>query len=374
MAPKNPLSHAKSPAVTRNVKHVVLGDLLFQTWYQSIYPEDLVSKDTDRLYVCRWCFRYSCDADAYAKHTRTCLHRATPPGTKVYDHGGYSVWEVDGEHHKLYAQNLSLFAKLFLDHKSVFFDVFSFLYYLLVFTDPKDSSYHVLGFFSKEKLSWDANNLACILVFPPYQHKQLGKLLMGVSYKLSGWERDRGLIGGPEKPLSEMGSRSYSRFWEERIARHILLQDMQTGDAPDSPQQKQKPSKGARKRPHHEIITVQDIGLATGMLTEDVITALKGMEAVEPATPSKKRKMPRTAIDNALDGSEAVIIRKSKILEWAKAHKTTLEDPINADGFVGEWAPRSIRQGSPNSGEEDEEDQEDEEEEGKENEVEEEDE
>ncbi|PLB53088.1 acyl-CoA N-acyltransferase [Aspergillus steynii IBT 23096] len=351
MAPKNPLSHAKSPAVTRNVKHVVLGDLLFQTWYQSIYPEDLVSKDTDRLYVCRWCFRYSCDADAYANHTRACLHRTTPPGSKVYDHGGYSVWEVDGEYNKLYAQNLSLFAKLFLDHKSVFFDVFSFLYYLLVYTNPEDSSYHVLGFFSKEKLSWDANNLACILVFPPYQHKQLGKLLMGVSYKLSGWEHDPGLIGGPEKPLSEMGSRSYSRFWEERIARYILLRDAQSGDAQDSPQQKQKTPKGTRKRPPHEIMTVQDIGLATGMLTEDVITALKGMGAVETATPSKKRKMPRTSTDGP-DESEPVIIRKSKILEWAKAHKTTLDDPIKDDGFVGEWAPKGIKEVSLTSDEE----------------------
>lgn len=369
MAPKNPLSHAKSPAVTRNVQHVVLGDLLFQTWFQSIYPEDLVSKDTDRLYVCRWCFRYSCDPDAYAKHARVCLHRTTPPGTKVYDHAGYSVWEVDGENHKLYAQNLSLFAKLFLDHKSVFFDVFSFLYYLLVYTDPVDSSYHVLGFFSKEKLSWDANNLACILVFPPYQHKQLGKLLMGVSYKLSGWERDPGLIGGPEKPLSEMGSRSYCRFWAERIARYILQQDDQEGDAQDSPQQKPKPSKGARKRPHHEIMTVQDIGLATGMLTEDVITALKAMEAVESVSPSKKRKMPRTSTENGPDDSEMVVIRKSKILDWAKAHKMTLHDPIKADGFVGEWAPRSAKEGSLTSGEEEEADEEGDEEEDKDNEV-----
>ncbi|KAE8351038.1 acyl-CoA N-acyltransferase [Aspergillus coremiiformis] len=348
MAPSNnPSSHTKPP-VDRNVKHVVLGNLLFQTWYQSIYPEDLVSKDTDRLYVCRWCFRYSCDVDAYAKHSCVCQHRTTPPGTQIYDHGGYAVWEVDGDDHKLYAQNLSLFAKLFLDHKSVFFDVASFLYYLLTFTDPEDpENYYILGFFSKEKLSWDANNLACILIFPPYQHKQLGKLLMGVSYKISDWEKDGGLIGGPEKPLSEMGRKSYSRFWEERIARYLLLHDLNTED---SSRQKQKPSTSSRGKHPHEVMTVQELGLATGMLTEDVITALKGMGVVEPTTPSKRGRVNQEA--GEVDEDKTVRIRKSRVLEWAKAHRITLRDPLRDEGFLGRWAPHHTSEISDSGSEE----------------------
>lgn len=343
MAPSDPPSSHTKPPTDRNVKHVVLGDLFFRTWYQSIYPEDLVSKDTDRLYVCRYCFRYSCDVDRYAKHTRLCAHRTSPPGNKVYDHGGYSVWELDGEDHKLYAQNLSLFAKLFLDHKSVFFEVASFLYYLLVFTDPADpENYHILGFFSKEKLSWDANNLACILVFPPYQRKQLGKLLMGVSYKLSDWERDPGLIGGPEKPLSEMGRRSYSRFWEERIVRYLLLQSTDataTGDLDETAQQKQTPPKASRKKSSSEMMTVQDIGLATGMLAEDVITALKGLGLMEPVSPSKRRK---TKTNEEAADEETVILRMFKVSEWASAHHLSLRDPVRDDGFLGRWAPENI--------------------------------
>ena len=46
------------------------------------------------------------------------------------------MYEVDGEAHKLYTQNLSLFAKLFLDTKSVFYDTTTFLYYLIVAHDP----------------------------------------------------------------------------------------------------------------------------------------------------------------------------------------------------------------------------------------------
>jgi len=54
----------------------------------------------------------------------------------------------------------------------------------------------VVGFFSKEKLSWDNNNLACILVFPPWQKRGFGQVLMGVSYELG---RREGRLGGPEK-------------------------------------------------------------------------------------------------------------------------------------------------------------------------------
>lgn len=112
MAANGPPSTQPNPSSALNVKQVVLGDLLFRTWFQSIYPEDLVSKDQERLYICRWCFRYSCDANPYVRHTRACEHRTTPLGTKVYDHEGYSVWEIDGEEHKLFAQKYFAFCEI----------------------------------------------------------------------------------------------------------------------------------------------------------------------------------------------------------------------------------------------------------------------
>ena len=45
-------------------------------------------------------------------------------------------------------------------------------------------------------MSWDNNNLACILVFPPWQKQGLGQILMGASYEMSKRE---GRLGGPEK-------------------------------------------------------------------------------------------------------------------------------------------------------------------------------
>ncbi|PGH12380.1 hypothetical protein AJ79_04328 [Helicocarpus griseus UAMH5409] len=345
--PANDHSRASKATPDRNVHNVVLGNILFKTWFHSLYPDELVGKDTERLYVCRWCFRYSCDEEPYLGHIRVCEHRSTPPGTKVYDYGGYSVWEIDGEDNKLYAQNLSLFAKLFLDHKSVFFDVSSFLYYILVYTNPQDpSEYHILGFFSKEKMSWDANNLACILIFPPYQHKQLGKLLMGISYKLSAWEWEGGMIGGPERPLSEMGYRSYLRFWEERISRFFLL-----GSPGADPYGKKdlsgKPvGKAAKKKPVPEEMTIREIGQATGMLVEDVITTLKEMGIVEPEKPGKKRKRPPSSAGagGVVDDAETAVVRKQSVLEWAKIHRVNLRDLVVEEGFLGEWAPEEEEQ------------------------------
>lgn len=356
MSSNNSPSHSKSPDA-QAMKNVVLGDLQFKTWFQSIYPEDLVNSDSDRLYVCRWCFRYTCDVDAYAKHTRVCEHRTTPPGTKVYDDCGYSVWEVDGEENKLFAQNISLFAKLFLDHKSVFFDVVFFLFYILVFTDPNGpGNYSILGYFSKEKLSWDPNNLACILVFPPYQHKQLGKLLMGVSYKLSAWERDAALIGGPERPLSEMGKKSYVRFWEERIARYLLL-GMHDSGSDDSVQQPKGATNSPKKRPQkhpQRSISVQEIGLATGMLTEDVVTALTSMGVVEPTT-SKKRKAGPISDDDITSEDRSVSVRKCNVLAWMKSRRIALEDPVREEGFLGGWTLHDMNEVQSSESQEEEE-------------------
>ena len=52
-----------------NVRNVVLGDILFKTWYPSFYPEELVGREIERLFVCQWCFKYSKDLMPYLAHT-----------------------------------------------------------------------------------------------------------------------------------------------------------------------------------------------------------------------------------------------------------------------------------------------------------------
>lgn len=80
---------------------------------------------------------------------------------------------------QIYCQNLCLLAKLFLDHKTLYFDVEPFVFNVLCEVDKHGA--HLVGYFSKEKESPDGNNVACILTLPPYQRKGLGKFLIAFS-------------------------------------------------------------------------------------------------------------------------------------------------------------------------------------------------
>lgn len=179
---------------------------------------------------------------------------------------------------------------------------------------------------------------------------------MGVSYKLSAWERDAALIGGPERPLSEMGKKSYVRFWEERIARYLLL-DMHDSDSDNSVQQQKGATNSPKKRPQkhpRRSISVQDIGLATGMLTEDVVTALTSMGVVEPIT-SKKRKAGPISDDDTTSEDRSVSVRKSNVLAWMKSRRVALEDPVREEGFLGGWTLHDMNEVQSSESQEEEE-------------------
>lgn len=164
-------------------------------------------------------------AATYHAHRKACTY-THPPGRRVYQRGAHILWEVDGAQAKLYVQNLCLFGKLFIDHKTVFFDVAPFVVYVL--TDATSQFDHALGFFSKEKVSYDDFNLACIVVFPPYQRKGYGTLLMEYSYYLS---RSAAVAGTPERPLSELGLKGYMAFWSAQLVRTLQAAWEPGGDA-----------------------------------------------------------------------------------------------------------------------------------------------
>ena len=141
-------------------------------------------------------------------------------------------------------------------------------------------------------MSWDNNNLACILVFPPWQRKGLGKILMGASYELSKRE---GRYGGPERPLSELGKRGYTQFWEARVARTVLCMRAK------------------------QFTSVSDVAKESWVLVDDVITVLKRMGVLGAkgpeghATVSKravKEWVVRTGIDLTPPVSEEAFLRR----------------------------------------------------------------
>ena len=59
-----------------------------------------------------------------------------------------------------FVQSLCLLSKLFLDHKTLYYDVDPFLFYVMTEVDKKGA--HVVGYFSKEKESPDDHNLAYV--------------------------------------------------------------------------------------------------------------------------------------------------------------------------------------------------------------------
>lgn len=58
--------------------------------------------------------------------------------------------KVDGNVSTIYCQNLCLLAKLFLDHKTLYYDVEPFLFYVLTQNDVKGC--HLVGYFSKASI------------------------------------------------------------------------------------------------------------------------------------------------------------------------------------------------------------------------------
>lgn len=61
--------------------------------------------------------------------------------------------QVDGKKNKVYGQNLCYLAKLFLDHKTLYYDVDLFLFYVLCECD--DRGCHMVGYFSKVSFLMD---------------------------------------------------------------------------------------------------------------------------------------------------------------------------------------------------------------------------
>mmetsp|Transcript_5912 Transcript_5912/g.11053 ORF Transcript_5912/g.11053 Transcript_5912/m.11053 type:complete len:434 (-) Transcript_5912:938-2239(-) len=197
----------------RNIEVIQLGKFEVDCWYYSPYPGKF--GEQQKLYICEQTFKYFSNKATYEKYLASATRRG-PPGKRVYNDPERSicVYEIDGAVDTLFGQNLCLFGKLFIEHKTLSYDPAPFFFYVLYEEDS--SGLHPVGYFSKEKDSKEQYNLACIVALPPYQRKGYGKFIISLSYEVT---KRRNEIGSPEKPLSDLGRLSYRSYWS-----YVLLE------------------------------------------------------------------------------------------------------------------------------------------------------
>lgn len=201
-------------ARVRNLSTVILGEHIIEPWYFSPYPIELTEED--EIYICDFTLAYFGSRKQFERFRTKCSMKH-PPGNEIYRDSKVSFWEIDGRKQRTWCRNLCLLLKLFLDHKTLYYDVDPFLFYIM--TIKSSQGHHVVGYFSKEKESADGYNVACILTLPCYQKMGFGKMLIQFSYMLSHVENK---VGSPEKPLSDLGLLSYRAYWTDTLIKLLV--------------------------------------------------------------------------------------------------------------------------------------------------------
>ncbi|CCH41429.1 Histone acetyltransferase MYST4 [Wickerhamomyces ciferrii] len=281
------------------IKYIHFRDFEIKTWYTAPYPEEYSKNKV--LYICEHCLKYMSSKYILHRHKLKCdvFH---PPGNEIYRFKENSIFEIDGRKNVIYCQNLCLLAKLFLNSKTLYYDVEPFMFYVLTEQDPITKHHHFVGYFSKEKLNSTNYNLSCILTLPIYQRKGYGSLLMDFSYLLSKREFKSGT---PEKPLSDLGLLSYRNFWKVKIA--YTLKEIYSNLFLNEKKNELK-------------ISITQLSNMTGMMTSDVIVGLEQIEGLlrDPITGKYAIQINLELVDKVIAKWEAkgYVKLNSDVLLW----------------------------------------------------------
>lgn len=238
----------KEKSELRGVNKINYGPYVIPTWYYSPYPHPYIS--CDELYVCDHCASYFMTKEELDNHLQT-TNELCPPGKEIYRCDNISIFEIIGYNDKFTCQCLTILCKLFLEQKTIYYDVEGFKFYVLCECDDKGA--HIAAYFSQEWESDHGNILSCIVTLPPYQKKGYGSLLISLSYELARRMKKNGI---PEHPLSSLGRKTYLSYWINMIT-IVLVEN------------------------RYEIHDVRDIVVRTGIAERDIVQALEYLHYVD---------------------------------------------------------------------------------------------
>lgn len=263
----------ETPNSSNKLKVIHFDIYEIDTWYKSPYPSQYNSNPI--MFICPHCLSYFDYSFTLSRHLLKCSFKFQPAGREIYrdEKEKISVFEIDGRKNVIFCQNLCLLAKLFLNSKTLYYDVEPFMFYIL-YDYSNNSSFKFVGYFSKEKLNSTGYNLSCIMTLPIYQRRGFGNFLIDFSYLLSKREFK---LGTPEKPLSDLGLLSYRNYWKLSVIREIYKLLFKSGD-----QLTLKKANTDIKDSHSKVfsISIDDLSNLTGMLHDDVIVALEQLHSL----------------------------------------------------------------------------------------------
>eukprot|EP00794_Sanderia_malayensis_P011203 gene11203-12378_t len=315
LAVKNDSAPTSDNIMDQGIKKVDFGEYEIDTWYSSPYPGEY--KILGKVFICEYCLKYMKSATILRRHMAKCLWRH-PPGDEIYRKDSMSVFEVDGEKSPTYCQNLCLLAKLFLDHKTLYYEVEPFLFYVMTIADSDGC--HIVGYFSKEKVSFLNHNVSCILVLPHYMKQGFGNILIDFSYLLS---RSEGKIGSPERPLSDLGLISYRSYWK-----HVLFRYLSTYNASE------------------EFVSIKEMSQKTAVLSNDLISTMQALGILKYWKGEHVITLPEEMLDTYLAKPNVIqylveqeeVMANNGLFKWKRS--TPLTPSREGKSGVKDWIKR----------------------------------